>query len=325
LHYFIFSFEARKYIIKPSNQMPEESNLANLIPSMLATRHALPFPAAKEQGLMIDVLRLDKIHPVVSGNKYFKLKYHVETALRAGSQGILSFGGAYSNHLVALACYCRDTGLTAVGVVRGESSASPSPTLLAAASYGMKLIYVSRTAYGNKDALQAQMSREFPGYLIVPEGGRSEYGVKGASEILNLVGSGDYDIITCAVGTGTMMAGILQNSSMSQRIVGFSSLRLRAGNDVEQFIRGQAPGRDFSISYHYHFGGYAKSTQQLIGFMNQVWTDYNLPTDFVYTAKMMFGLEDYVKKRAFPEGSRILAIHSGGLQGNSSIQHRLIF
>lgn len=305
--------------------MSVEPNLANLIPSSLVTIQPVSLMAAREQDVTVDLLRLDSIHPVISGNKYFKLKYHVEAAIDSGSKGILSFGGAYSNHLAALACYCHDAGLQSVGVIRGEHPMNPSPTISLAAGYGMKHVFVSRSEYKNSQILNEQMSREFPGFMIVPEGGRSGHGVKGASEILAAADTARYNIIACAVGTGTMMAGLLQGISESQMVMGFSSLKLKAGNDVELYVRSHADSKKYMISYDYHFGGYAKITPTLIDYMNQLWLGEKIQTDFVYTAKMMFGIQDYVKKNLFPPGSRILAVHSGGLQGNQSLQHRLLF
>ncbi|RYY22921.1 MAG: pyridoxal-phosphate dependent enzyme [Chitinophagaceae bacterium] len=305
--------------------MCDGSNVAKLIPQSLVTTQHIPIDGCGQKNIRIDVLRLDLIHPVVSGNKYFKLKYPVAKALAAAAPGIISFGGAWSNHLVALAKYCNDVGMRAIGIVRGEPGAQPSPTLQDAVGYGMTLNHIPRSLYNNKAALYNELKASYPGYVIVAEGGRSADGVSGAAEIAALTDYLSYDIIMGAVGTGTMLAGLLAASAAHQQVLGISSLKLKPGNDVEAFIGTSVPGKPFNINYDFHFGGYAKHNSELISFMNDCWTQYALPTDFVYTAKLMYAVKQLLAAGYFAAGSRILVIHSGGLQGNRSLTGKLLF
>lgn len=282
---------------------------------------SLSWPATAAQQLPIDVLRLDLLHPVISGNKWFKLQYHLRNAMAQGKKGLLTFGGAWSNHLVATAATARLAALSAIGIVRGDKPAHASFTLQDAMDYGMELQFIARTAYADETALVNEMQKKYPDYLIVPAGGQSPAGVQGAAEILSLLPHQQYTHIACAVGTGTMMAGLLQASLPHQSVIGFSSLKFpdREHNSILDFLRQQSPHSNFQLIYDYHFGGYAKKNAALIASMNRLYEQYQLPTDLVYTGKLFYGLSDLVEKNYFPANSRLLVIHSGGLQGNRSL------
>ncbi|RYG00089.1 MAG: pyridoxal-phosphate dependent enzyme [Chitinophagaceae bacterium] len=305
--------------------MPDASIIANIIDPSGAVIQPLPFPEATQHNIAVDILRLDLIHPVISGNKYFKLKYPVLRALESACMGVVSFGGAYSNHLVALAAMCRETGLKSAGLIRGEATQKLSPTLEEAKFYGMQLQYLSREEYKDSKSNTVITNGQFSDYLVIPEGGSSSEGVRGASEITQLGDWNKYTHIVSAIGTGTMFAGILQAIDPQQKALGISALKLPAENDVEAFIRRSVPGRLFEINYDYHFGGFAKKTPELFNFMNQIWHQFQLPTDFVYNAKMLYAVRDLLTKKYFDTHSRILIIHSGGLQGNRSIKDFLDF
>jgi 1-aminocyclopropane-1-carboxylate deaminase len=272
-------------------------------------------------GIAADVLRLDLIHPIVSGNKWFKLKYHLQQAQKEKCRGIVTFGGAYSNHLVATAWAAKEAGLESVGIIRGEEPKQFSPALKDMQQYNMQLRFVSRNSFAGEMQLMASVREEFPGFFIIPQGGQSEYGVHGAAEITQLVSLQQYSHIACAIGTGTMMAGLVKSSLPHQQVTGISSLKTEntENNTITAFIEKNSSKRNWSICYDYHFGGYARYTPALINFMN-VWFDqYQIPTDFVYTAKLFFAIDDLVKQAHFPAGSKILLVHSGGLQGNRSL------
>ena len=305
--------------------MPGQSILTKLVDTEAVVIQSLPLPEFERKQISVYILRLDRLHPVISGNKYFKLKYAVLKTLNIHNKGIISFGGAYSNHLVALACVCKHAGILSVGIVRGEKPAILSPTLQDAVAYGMELRFVSRQEYNMKQTTTEQLLRDFPEFSVIPEGGQSEDGIAGAAEILSLADNENYDVIACSVGTGTTMAGLIRSAHPYQKLIGFSSLKLTSPNEIDSFIQSQASSKNFSIIYDYHFGGYAKKTETLINFMNEIWSSYLLPTDFVYTAKMFYGLRDLAGKDYFKAGTRILAIHSGGLQGNRSISDQLKF
>jgi 1-aminocyclopropane-1-carboxylate deaminase len=267
------------------------------------------------------VLRLDLIHPIVSGNKWFKLKYHLQQALKENRKGIITFGGAFSNHLVAAAWAAKEAGLASIGVIRGEAPKVFSPALNDMQHYHMQLRFVSRHAFADEKQLTISMQEEFPDHFLIPQGGQSDYGVQGASEILQLVPLQEYSHIACAIGTGTMMAGIVQSSFPHQQVIGISSLKAEdtENNSIGPFIEKYGSKKNWKIFFDYHFGGYAKHSPELIRFMNEWYDKNNIPSDFVYTAKLFFAINDLVSRHHFAAGSKILLVHSGGLQGNRSL------
>lgn len=274
-----------------------------------------PLPAFEPlfPGIEVYVLRLDLIHPIVSGNKYFKLLIPLRKVLAGGKKGILTYGGAYSNHLVATAFICKLHGLRSIGIVRGEEPRVHSPTLVDAASYGMELRFVSRDNYREVPA------RISEGWEFVPEGGASAFGAIGAAEIVKLVDINKYTHIVSSVGTGTTLAGLIQNAPAHVRFLGMPALKISSHeNELKQFIEAHG-GRHFKLIYDYHFGGYAKKNQSLLDFMNHLYERYQLPTDFVYTGKLFYGISDLIKKEYFGKKASLLVIHSGGLQGNRSL------
>ncbi|MGN6418761.1 MAG: 1-aminocyclopropane-1-carboxylate deaminase/D-cysteine desulfhydrase [Pseudobacter sp.] len=282
----------------------------------------LLLPEFATSGIRADILRLDLIHPVISGNKWFKLKYHLKSALDEGYKGLLTFGGAWSNHLVATAGAAAAASLTAVGIVRGEIPAVLSPALQDARDSGMQLVFVSRNEYADETTLHRSMQERFPGHYLVPQGGHSEAGVRGASEILSLVPElPSYTHIACAAGTGTMMAGLVVASNPQQQVLGISSLKLAntAHNSLETMLQTWAPHSGYRLFYQFHFGGYARKTAVLTDFMNRVWKQTGIPTDIVYTGKLLYGISSLATESFFPSQSRLLLIHSGGLQGNRSL------
>jgi 1-aminocyclopropane-1-carboxylate deaminase len=287
-----------------------------------AVVQSLQEDAWQEKGVSAAILRLDLIHPVLSGNKWFKLKYHLQQAIQQQKKGILSFGGAYSNHLVATAIACKLEGLASTGIVRGEAAASLSPTLQDAQAYGMQLEFVSRNAFAHEQELIAAMTSRYPDLLIVPQGGQSEAGVRGATEILSLANSAtSYTHIACATGTGTMFTGLLKGLLPHQHALGFSCLKIadQENNSLLSFVETYTRQTNFTLLYDYHFGGYARKNSTLIAFMNTLYQQHGLPTDFVYTGKLMYGINDLIHSNYFAPNSRILIIHSGGLQGNRSL------
>jgi D-cysteine desulfhydrase len=281
---------------------------------------SIPNESWHAKGVHADVLRLDLIHPVLSGNKWFKLKYYLQQA-KAQKQGILTFGGAYSNHLVATAIACKLEDIPAIGIVRGESATTLSPTLLEVQTYGMQLQFVSRTTFQDEQNLIAAMQEAHPGYLVVPAGGQGTEGIRGATEILSLANLQPYTHVACAIGTGTMFTGLINALLPHQHALGFSSLKIadHQHNTILDFVKAHAASSRFSVIYDYHFGGYARKNNTLIDFMNKLYKTYTLPTDFVYTGKLMYGIENLIHKDYFPSNSRILLVHSGGLQGNRSL------
>lgn len=269
----------------------------------------------------VDALRLDVVHPVVSGNKWYKLRPYLEDAGKQNKKAVLTFGGAYSNHIVATAAACSAEGLQSIGVIRGERPDNLSATLQDAERFGMQLFFVSRTAYRSKEIPEAVKNRFDSGELyVIPEGGYGRQGSEGAAEILSLAETQSYTHIVAACGTGTMLSGLINAALPQQHLIGISILKGHTG--LEQSIRHllhHPSTESFRILHDYHFGGYAQSTPELFAFMNDLYASSGIPTDFVYTGKLFYAVHDLLQKDFFPSGSKVLIIHSGGLQGNRSL------
>ena len=275
-----------------------------------------------DKNVRLSVLRLDEIHPVVSGNKLFKLHYFLEDVKKKSLEGIISFGGAYSNHLVATAVACNQIGKKSIGIVRGEKPLVLSHTLQHCVEFGMELIFVSRQQYGRKEApgFLKEAGIKYKDHLIVPEGGYYPLGAAGASMIMDLVAP-EFTHICCAAGTATTVAGLLMGAKNNQQIIALPVLRNLADfpERLAFLTNDNFNAQRLLVAGEYHFGGYAKKTGELIEFMNYLFDTWQLPTDFVYTGKMMFGVIDMVKNGRFSKGSNILCLHTGGLQGNLSL------
>ena len=280
-----------------------------------------------DNNIKVTIARLDKIHADVSGNKLFKLHYFVETCLQTNHKTLLTFGGAYSNHLVATAYLCNLKNIKCVGIVRGEKPIEISHTLSRCIKMGMQLKYISRQDFKNNDEdLLRQLIVEFGDFTIVPEGGYDYEGAKGASLIMDAVNNENYTHICTCVGTATTLAGLLLKKRTHQEIIAVPVIKNMTDiNERLQFLK--VPEENKPIIFEgYHFGGYAKYTQELIHFMNGFYNEENIPTDFVYTAKMIYAITEKLKSGYFKNGSNILCIHTGGLQGNKSLkQNALIF
>ncbi len=285
------------------------------------TTDKIAWPVLEERDIEADMLRLDKIHPFVSGNKWFKLRYYLEEARQQNKKRIVTFGGAWSNHIIATAAACQLQGIACTGIIRGERPSVLSAALQQAGELGMEFIFVSRedyTAGSIPDELKAEDN-----YLI-RAGGYGEPGARGASEILDYCDKEKYTHICCAVGTGTMLAGLADAALPNQQVTGISVLKnnFQPEDDVKKLS--QKEHNNFRIIHDYHFGGYAKYDEPLIRFMNEFFRQTAIPADFVYTGKLCFAVMDLAKKKFFPACSRILLIHSGGLTGNLSLKKGLL-
>lgn len=268
--------------------------------------------------IRVAVLRLDLLHPQLSGNKWFKLKYNLLAAQQENKDTILSFGGAYSNHIAATAYAAKVLGLKSIGVIRGEEPPKWGHTLLQAKSDGMDLHFLPREQYRKKESRSfiASLKEQFGDIFMIPEGGNNTLGIKGAAEILSSAVSelSSFTHICCAVGTGATLAGLVNAAGDNQVVMGFPVLKNESRGPSSSSI---IPG--------YHFGGYAKTSPAPFTFMNKFYEDFNIPLDFVYTGKMVYGVMDLISKNYFPAGSNLLIIHSGGLQGNLSLPRGILF
>ena len=264
------------------------------------------------------------IHPTVSGNKFRKLKYNLEKVQLENYKGILTFGGAFSNHIAATASAGQELNIPTVGIIRGEelvTQIESNPTLRYAKSCGMHLEFVSRSSYNKKTdpAYLLQLLETFKDYYILPEGGTNALAIKGCEEILT-VKDQSFDIVCCAVGTVGTIAGVINRSLLTQKIIGFPALK---GEFLKEDICKFATQSNWELWGDYHFGGYAKVDSKLIKFMNDFKLIYNIPLDPVYTAKMMYGIFEGIRSGEIPQTAKVLAIHTGGLQGIEGMNLRL--
>jgi 1-aminocyclopropane-1-carboxylate deaminase len=268
------------------------------------------------------IARLDLIHPIVSGNKLFKLYYYVQDALAAKKNTLVTMGGAYSNHLAASAYYAQINGFKSIGLVRGEKAVHLSHTLKQCETWGMHLEYISREDYPkiNEDNIHQFISFDKEHCFFISEGGYGLTGTKGASLIMESISPINPDFITTAVGTGCTLSGLLHNKTSKATIIavpvikGFHQLEKKM---IDLF--GMQPPPHIEVFDDYHFGGYAKKNEVLLQFMNTFYVENKIPTDFVYTGKMIFAIWDKINKGYFPKGSKIVSVHTGGLQGNLSL------
>lgn len=282
----------------------------------------LSSPLFTENKISVQIARLDKIHPVVSGNKLYKLHYFLQDSIKQGLKPVITFGGAYSNHLAATAFACKIIGIKSIGIVRGEKPAILSQTLMQCENNGMELHFISRADYQNKDSggIVAELTGKPGESIVIPEGGYHPIGALGAGLIMNKLRSSQATHICTAIGTATTTAGLLMNASYTETIIGIPVLKgMDDIYDRLEWLTGNRQFNNLTIFDNYHFGGYAKKTNELIEFMNEFYCEHKIPTDFVYTAKMLFAVIDKIKAGYFEEGSRIICLHTGGLQGNVSL------
>ncbi len=291
-----------------------------VLPPKKSVNQKVNLPFLEKAGVELYIKREDLLHQHISGNKYRKLFYNLIQARREGHHTLLTFGGAFSNHIAATAYAARLAGMKSIGVIRGDElgkdlqeTLKENPTLRFAASQGMQLHFVSRRDYRKKTepSFIEHLHDLFGDFYLVPEGGTNLLAVKGAAEILTQ-NDQTFDVITCAVGTGGTIAGIINASFLHQQILGFPALK---ENYLENNIKKYTAKTNWQLIRDYHLGGFAKVSPELIRFINDFHGRTNILLDPVYTAKMMMGLQNMIKKGFFPRGTKILAVHTGGLQG----------
>ena len=277
----------------------------------------------KEKEIKLFIKRIDQLNENNFGNKWFKLKYNLIRAKAKGAETILTFGGAYSNHIAATAYIARQHRFNSIGVIRGDEHFPLNPTLSFAIENGMRLYYVSRNDYRLKstDVFLEKLKRQFGDFYLIPEGGTNALALKGAEEILDTNDNQDY--ICCAVGTGGTIAGVINSICAGQKVIGFPVV-----NDLEMLqknIETWTKESRWELINDYLYGGYAKVEASLVKFVTDFYLTYNIPLDIIYTGKMMMGIFDLIKNDYFSKGSRILAIHTGGLQGNKGMNERFLY
>lgn len=268
--------------------------------------------------------REDELHPFVSGNKFRKLKYNLIEAKTLGFKTLLTFGGAFSNHIAAVSAAGVLEGFKTIGVIRGEelqSKIHENETLSFAKKNGMQLHFMSRENYRNKESKTTitELQKLFGEFYILPEGGTNTLAIKGCEEILS-PDDNVFDFICCPVGTGGTVSGLINSATMNQKVLGFSALK---GDFLKNNISKFVTQKNWELITEFHFGGYAKINEELIRFLNTFNSDFNILLDPVYTGKMMFGVFKMIKNGDFPKGAKILAIHTGGLQGIPGMNSKL--
>ncbi|OIQ21075.1 MAG: 1-aminocyclopropane-1-carboxylate deaminase [Flavobacterium sp. MedPE-SWcel] len=276
------------------------------------------------RGIKLSIKREDLLHPHISGNKFRKLKYNIQEAKTIGAEQLLTFGGAYSNHIAATAAAGKEYGIKTIGVIRGEEledKVAGNPTLSFARDCGMHFHFITREAYRNKidPSFIEELKQLFGDFYHVPEGGTNQLAVKGCEEIL--IDDDDcFTHVACAIGTGGTISGIINRAKTHQEILGFPVLKnAELSTDIARF----AKQSNWELIEEYHFGGYAKVNAELVEFINDFFDKTNIPLDPVYTGKMVFGVVDLIKKNFFPDNANILMIHTGGLQGIAGMNREL--
>lgn len=302
------------------------------IPSPIAEIRS---PLLKSKGLRLLIKRDDLIHPQVSGNKWRKLKYNLLAAKTQGQNTLLTFGGAFSNHIYATAAAGKVFGFKTIGLIRGERMKPLNPTLAFAETVGMKLHFITRSAYRKKEDTnyQIQLKKQFGNFYLVPEGGTNELAVKGCMELVEEVEGQledlpDYWCASC--GTGGTLGGIIAGLNEQKKVLGFSALKgdfhqadiRRLLRNVSGTLKVSDTFDNWQVNTDYHFGGYAKFKPELIEFINNFKKENNIQLEPIYTGKLFYGLHDLIKNNYFPQGSSILAVHTGGLQGIAGFNRR---
>ncbi len=280
-------------------------------------------PLYEKMGVQIFVKREDLIHPLISGNKWRKLKYSLQKAAEEGKQHVVTFGGAYSNHVLATAVAAQALGLQASAIIRGEDQ--HNEVLNYCKSVGMKLHFVDRLSYTDKNECLERFFKDNTEIFVIPEGGASSEGVQGCEEIMaeNIE---SFDHIFCAAGTGTTAAGLysyIQKNNLNTTLHVVPVLK--NGDFIQNEIANHISIKErFTLHTGYHFGGYAKSTTELLRFIIGFYHSHQILLDQVYTGKMVFGLHDLIAKRYFAPSSRILWLHTGGLTGLHGVKKELV-
>jgi len=281
----------------------------------------ISLPLLKEKKVRLFIKRIDKLHPFVSGNKWFKLKYNLIEAKKKAHNTLLTFGGAYSNHIAATAFVAKEEGFNSIGIIRGEEHLPLNPTLCFAIENGMKLQYVSRSNYIDKRSADflKKLKVQFGDFYLIPEGGTNKLAIQGSKEILDSNDTQDY--ICCAVGTGGTISGIINASNDKQIVIGFPAIK--GFDQLEKDVSNWTNGANYTFINDYVGNGYAKINNELVDFINEFNIKHNVPLDAIYNGKMFMGILNLVSKDYFSKGSSILAIHTGGLQGNKGLAERL--
>lgn len=279
-----------------------------------------------DKNINVYLKREDLLHPVISGNKWRKLKYNLVEAEKKGYKTILTFGGAYSNHIHATAGAGKIFGFNTIGIIRGEEHLPLNPTLKDATESGMKIHYVSRSDYRKKTEPEfiEMLHEKFGDFYLVPEGGTNNLAIKGGTEIVQDINI-DFDYIVSACGTGGTIAGVICGLEGTKKAIGVSALKGAAflRDKVSEYVN-EYSGVDFNnweIKLDYHFGGFAKTKPEQIMYMKEFEKFNNILLDPIYTSKMIYAIYDMINKGEIKNNTTVIALHTGGLQGRRGKQN----
>ena len=306
-----------RYILDKSTYINENTPLEQVRDPFLAERNIFLF-----------VKREDLNHPTMSGNKWHKLNYNLQDAKMQGKDTLLTFGGAFSNHIYAVAAAGKIFNFKTIGIIRGEEHRPLNPTLSFAIDNGMRIYYLDRTSYRKKSSSEIinQLQEKFGDFYLLPEGGTNDLAVKGCSEIISMIDI-DFDYICCPCGTGGTLAGLISGLNGNKFALGFAVLKGASflNENVNSFLKNSRNDsfHNWDINLDYHFGGYARMNSTLMDFVSRFTSLTKIPIEPIYTGKMLFGIYDLVLKDYFKEGTRIIALHTGGLQGLKGLSDKL--
>jgi 1-aminocyclopropane-1-carboxylate deaminase len=287
------------------------------LPSPVQQIHS---PLLKQHNINLFVKRDDLIHPEISGNKWRKLKYNLLSAQQKNKQTLLTFGGAYSNHIHATAAVGKYFNFNTIGIIRGEEYQPLNPTLNDASNWGMQLDYVTRKQYRLKNSAGFinNLEEKYGDFYLIPEGGNNELALQGCAEILDEL-EDNYHTICVDCGTGATLAGMISGVNKTTQLLGFSVLKNAdfLYRDINELLahRKKHTSNNWAINLDYHFGGFAKTTPELFKFIKTFKKEHDIQLEPVYTGKMFYGIFELIKQGHFKSNSKILVIHTGGLQG----------
>lgn len=302
--------------------------IKNTINEDAAILQKIELPNIKKR-VRIYLKREDLLHPIISGNKWRKLKYNLLKANEEGHKTLLTFGGAYSNHIHATAGAGSIFGFNTIGIIRGEQTLPLNSTLTEAKKYGMRIEYVDRKSYRNKTQpkFTESLKEKFGDFYLIPEGGTNQLAVKGCTEIIDNINI-DYDYIFAACGTGGTLSGLICALNGNKKIYGIPVLK-GAGflqQEIEEHVLKFSSNKynNWELKLDFHFGGYAKINKELVNFIYEFEELNKIQVEPIYTAKMLFGIKAMIENDEIPEDSTIIALHTGGLQGRAGMKEKII-
>jgi 1-aminocyclopropane-1-carboxylate deaminase/D-cysteine desulfhydrase-like pyridoxal-dependent ACC family enzyme len=275
----------------------------------------------EEKQVSLFIKRDDLLHPFINGNKWFKLKYNLLEVTEKNIERLLTFGGAYSNHISSFSFACKLFGFDGIVVIRGEEYPELNPTLEFVVNNGVKIHYVSRKMYRNKydENFLNELKNHYGDFFLIPEGGSNQLAVEGCSEIVSNIEL-DFDFIFAACGTAGTLTGIAKSLKGNQKAIGVAVLKGADFLNDEVKRLSQNLKLNFEILLNYHFGGYAKFNDELINFIKEFYLKHQIILEPIYTGKLIYAVYDLIEKDYFPRNSRIVAYHSGGLQGYQGLK-----